>query len=262
MSSEEPNLQNIPAGEGYAGRIKAAFRPENPQWRFLVADYSQVELRILSILSADAALKKAFADGRDIHAETAKFLFPDAASISKDQRRIAKTVNFGVIYGITGFGLSKTIGTSPTEATRYIETFFARYSGVRAYYDQLLEKARQTGYVETFFGRRRYVKGLSDSNQTIQKSAEREAINMPVQGTAADVVKFAMVEIADRLAAAKMESRMIMQVHDELVFEGPENEMPALEKLVREVMEGVLKDPDVTLAVDIATGENWLAAKG
>lgn len=262
ISSENPNLQNIPSGDGYAGQIKAAFCPKDPSWRYLVADYSQVELRILAILSGDEALKKAFSDGRDIHTETAKFLFPGSKEITKEQRRIAKTVNFGVIYGITGFGLSKTVGTSPTEASRYIDTFFERYSRVRAYYDEILAKAREMGYVETSFGRRRYIKGLNDSNQTIRKSAEREAMNMPVQGTAADVIKFAMIDIAERLKNAGMKSRMIMQVHDELVFEGPETEMSELEILVQTSMEGVLKDPTVTLFADIAVGKNWFDAKG
>ncbi|MDQ1344154.1 MAG: polymerase [Patescibacteria group bacterium] len=128
LSSESPNLQNIPTGEGYPTRIKAAFRPEQANWKYLVADYSQIELRVLAFLSGDKALLTAFEDGRDIHAETAKFLFPTAKEISKDMRRVAKTVNFGVIYGITGFGLSRTVGTSPAEATGYIEAFFARYS--------------------------------------------------------------------------------------------------------------------------------------
>ncbi len=262
LSSENPNLQNVPSGDAYAGRIKAAFRPSEPSWRFLVADYSQVELRILAVLSGDGALKGAFADGRDIHAETAKFLFPASATVSKEERRIAKTVNFGVIYGITGFGLSKTIGTSPAEASRYIDAFFARYSGVREYYDRLLENARKTGYVETLFGRRRYVKGLNDANMNLRKAAEREAMNMPVQGTAADAVKMAMVGLRDAIVRKGLESRMIMQVHDELVFEGPESEMGTLEPLVREIMETVLPDSQIRLPVDVGIGPDWFAAKG
>lgn len=259
LSSEAPNLQNIPSGEGYPSRIKSCFRPKEGNWKYLVADYSQIELRVLAFLSQDEALLGAFRDGRDIHAETAKFLFPTAKDISKDMRRVAKTVNFGVIYGITGFGLSKTVGTSPAEATGYIEAFFSRYSGVRAYYDALLEKARATGYVETALGRKRFVKGLNDANQNIRKGAEREAMNMPVQGTAADVVKRSMVRLPDDLKASGLQSRMIMQVHDELVFEGPETEMADLEKIVRNAMENAL--PGCVLPVDVGTGTNWSEAK-
>lgn len=201
----------------------------------------------------------AFETGRDIHNETAKLLFPESETISKEQRRIAKTVNFGVIYGITGFGLSKTIGTSPAEANGYIEAFFAKYSGVRAFYDTLLEKARETGYVQTSMGRKRAIKGLKDANSNIRKGAEREAMNMPVQGTAADAVKSAMVQVSDAIRDAGLESRMIMQVHDELVFEGPESEMPRLETIVREAMENAL--PGCRLPADIGIGTDWSSAK-
>ena len=220
-----------------------------------------MELRILAILSQDVNLLSAFENGEDIHERTARFLFPANEKISKEERRIAKSVNFGVIYGITGFGLSKTLGTSPAQATAYIEAFFTKYPGVKAYYSDLLDHARQNGYVETHFGRRRYIAGLSDGNKMMRAAAEREAMNAPIQGSAADIIKFAMVRIANRLREEKFESILIMQVHDELVFEVPDSELPKLEKLVREEMQGILKNPRVTLTVDIGTGKNWLEAK-
>ncbi len=201
LSSENPNLQNIPMGDGYSARIKAAFKPQNPDEVFVVADYSQVELRILAMLTGDEHLISAFESNEDIHMRTARFLFPTSEHISSEQRRIAKSVNFGVIYGITGFGLSKMIKASPKEATLYIDTFFAKYPQVKAYYRDLLDQARLTGYVETYFGRRRYVKGLTDANSMMRAAAEREAMNMPIQGTGADVVKLAMIEIQKRLDA-------------------------------------------------------------
>lgn len=181
LASMDPNLQNIPTGAGYGREIKSAFRPSDPASVFVVADYSQVELRVLAGLSGDTELMGAFMNDEDIHARTARFLFPTSATISGEQRRIAKSVNFGVIYGITGFGLSKMLKVPPREATQYIDTFYAKYPGVRAYYDGVLEEARKTGYVETHYGRRRYIKGITDANSMVRAGAEREAINMPVQ---------------------------------------------------------------------------------
>ena len=261
LSSESPNLQNIPSGEWYAARIKSAFHPEKEGWSFLVADYSQVELRILAILSQDEHLLDAFANNEDIHERTARFLFPSSEKISKEQRRIAKSVNFWVIYGITGFGLSKTLGTSPAQANEYIDAFFLKYPGVKAYYSDLLDHARQSGYVETHFGRRRYIPGLADGNKMMRAAAEREAMNAPIQGSAADIIKYAMVRIAKRLQEEKLESMLIMQVHDELVFEAPDKELPKLHKIVEEEMQGILKHEKVTLTVDIGSGKDWLAAK-
>ncbi len=261
LSSESPNLQNIPAGDGYAKRIKSAFRPEKSDWIFVVADYSQVELRVLAMLSGDMELLSAFKNGEDIHARTAKFLFPNSTNISSDQRRIAKSVNFGVIYGITGFGLSKMIKSSPKEATEYINTFFARYPGVRAYYDALLAKARETGYVETYYGRRRTIKGLNDANSMVRAGAEREAMNMPVQGTAADVMKLAMIELDQQLEAG-LPGQLLMQVHDELVLEVPREHETELTEKLRTILEWVLQLDGIDLKVDIHSGDNWATAKG
>lgn len=179
MSSNDPNLQNIPTGKGYPDLIKSCFIPSEGN-TFIVADYSQIELRVLAFLSQDQGLLEAFEKNEDIHMRTAKYIFPDR-TITSEERRIAKTVNFGVIYGITGFGLSKTLGCSPWEATQYIDAFYARYPRVRAYYDELLADARDTGYVETYFDRRRVIQGINDANKMQRSIAEREAMNMPIQ---------------------------------------------------------------------------------
>jgi DNA polymerase I len=220
MSSNDPNLQNIPAGDGYAREIKECFIPSAGNI-LMVADYSQVELRVLAYLSQDDGLMSAFEQGEDIHMRTARFLFPDHSEITSHERRIAKSVNFGVIYGITGFGLAKTLSCSPWEAQRYVDAFYQRYPGVRTYYDTLLMTARETGYVETYFGRRRQVPGVSDANRTMRSIAEREAMNMPVQGTAADMIKIAMIELDREIRERGLAGSMILQVHDELVFDIP-----------------------------------------
>jgi DNA polymerase I len=271
MSSNDPNLQNIPTWDGYAHEIKASFIPS--EWcTLLVADYSQIELRVLAWLSTDSSLLEAFARGEDIHMRTARFLFPDLATISSHERRIAKTVNFWVIYGITGFGLAKTLVTSPWEADAYIRAFYERYPGVRSYYDTLLEDARTVGYVETVFGRRRSIPGVRDANKTIRSIAEREAMNMPIQGTAADMIKIAMIDIDAKIRDKWLRGTMILQVHDELVFDVPTDEVVVFEKLVRESMEKVVENSIFKIQnlwsqippfpVDIHTGENWADAKG
>lgn len=277
MSSNDPNLQNIPTGDGYAREIRECFVPS--EWNtLLVADYSQIELRILAFLSQDASLLEAFEHGEDIHARTAFFLFGDKVGWDKktwkatgEQRRIAKSVNFGVIYGITGFWLAKTLDCSPWEAQEYVNAFYTKYPGVRSYYDKLLEDARSSWYVETYFGRRRYIPWLSDANKTMRAIAEREAMNMPVQGTAADIIKIAMVELDKRIRELWLQGKMILQVHDELVFDIPISEEEVFEKLVRETMEWVLKNDEKTknmnnskippITVDISAGKNWSEAK-
>lgn len=275
MSSNDPNLQNIPAWEGYAREIKECFIAR-PDHILMVADYSQIELRILAFLSQDSALMEAFIQGEDIHTRTARFLFENSLSYAlspdwtptSEERRIAKTVNFGVIYGITGFGLAKTLGVSPWEAQKYIEAFYLRYPWVRVYYDTLLENAREQGYVETAFGRRRFIPWLRDANKTLRSIAEREAINMPIQGTAADMIKIAMVDIDAKIRELWLQGKMILQVHDELVFDVPRSEQEAFAQIVPEVMEWVLlreyantDTPIVPIRVDTGWGENWAKAK-
>ena len=225
-----------------------------------MADYSQVELRVLANMSGDEALIRVFAEGGDIHAQTARFLFAEAETITSDMRRAAKSVNFGVVYGITPFGLSKMLGTSASEAGRYIDAFFARYPRVREYYDTVLADVRARGYAETYFGRRRYIPTISDANRMVRERSEREAINAPIQGTAADIIKLAMVAVEDRFRAEGLYSRMLLSVHDELVFEVHPDEDDRVRECVRSCMEGVMSGA-VTLRVDIGMGANWSAAK-
>ncbi|MDD2565873.1 MAG: DNA polymerase [Candidatus Gracilibacteria bacterium] len=258
MSSENPNLQNIPAGNGYAEEIKSCFISSSPDYKIMVADYSQVEIRVLANLSQDPILLDAFKAGEDIHTRTAKFLFGDK-EITSEERRRAKTVNFGVIYGISGFGLSKQIGIGPAEAGIYIDKFYELYSGVKKYNEELLVKARENGYVETFFGRRRYINNLNDANRIIKGQAEREAVNMPIQGTAADVIKLAMIQIDKLLNTGNYKSKMILQVHDELVFELYKDEL-FLEEKIKEIMENVVPF-EAKLLVEIGVGDNWKKAK-
>lgn len=270
MSSTDPNLQNIPTGSGYADEIKSCFIPSEGHI-FLVADYSQIEIRVLAWLSQDRALLEAFEMGEDIHMRTAKFLFGEASVISSEQRRIAKTVNFGVIYGITGFGLAKTLGAAPWEAEKYIQAFYEKYPGVKNYYETILEDGRALGYVETAFGRRRYIPGLTDANKTIRGISDREAINMPIQGTAADMLKYAMLDIDAKVRNSGLHGAMILQVHDELVFDIPTDEVDIWREIVTDAMEGVLArhlsghgmlgDRVPPIRVDMGTGRNWSEAK-
>jgi len=267
MSSNDPNLQNIPTGDGYAKEIKSCFIPK--EWNiFLVADYSQIELRVLAFLSQDKNLLMAFKQNEDIHMRTARYLFPNRNDITSAERRIAKTVNFWVIYGITGFGLSKTLHSTPWEADGYIKSFYELYPWVREYYDALLENSRNNGFVETYFGRRRMIRGINDANKTLRSIAEREAINMPIQWTAADIIKYAMLSLSDEIKKRWLSWKMILQVHDELVFDIPPSEKEIFEKIVRENMENILEKykKDETkiippILVDISFWKNWAEAK-
>lgn len=235
-----------------------------------MADYSQIELRILAFLSQDDALLQAFRNHEDIHTRTARFLFGEK-EISSHERRIAKSVNFGVIYGITGFGLSKTLGCSPWEAQKYVDAFYEKYPSVKNFYEKILEDGRKNGFVETFFGRKRFLPALNDANKTLRSIAEREAMNMPIQGTAADILKLSMIEIQEKIKEKKLSGKMILQVHDELVFDIPLGEKDIFENIIRDSMESILKNQtikeipkniqEVPLIVDIGFGNNWLEAK-
>jgi DNA polymerase-1 len=259
LSSSSPNLQNIPIRGDWGTRIREAFVAEEGSV-LVSADYSQIELRILAHLSADRALAGSFRDGVDVHTRTAAELFGvEPGRVSAEMRRVAKTVNFGVVYGITSFGLSQTIGVSREEAQEYIDRYFARHSGVRAYMDRVLAEARERGFVSTMFGRRRPVPELSSRNAQTRQLGERLAMNTPIQGTAAEVIKLAMISISRRLKEEKLAGRMILQVHDELVFECPDGEKDALMGLVRKEMEGAVT-LDVPLAVEIGSGRNWALA--
>jgi DNA polymerase-1 len=256
LSSADPNLQNIPIRTELGRQIRRAFIPA-PGMKMLSADYSQVELRILAHLSGDEVLAEAFHAGEDIHTRTALEVFGVLpGTVTDDMRRMAKAVNFGVVYGLSPFGLSQNIGVPVEEARRFIDGYFERYAGVRGYIDRTLAEAREKGYVETLRGRRRPIPDINHSNHNLRSFAERTAVNTTVQGSAADIIKQAMIDIHPRLIDEGFKSRMIIQVHDELVFEGPPKEMKKLAALVKEKMEGAAK-LSVPLDVETHTGDNW-----
>lgn len=259
LSSSEPNLQNIPIRTDEGSRIREAFVSE-AGWKILSADYSQIELRILAHMSGDKTLCLSFRKDEDIHTRTASEIMGVTPElVTPTMRRDAKVINFGIIYGMSSFGLSKALGIAPRTAQKYIDGYFKKYQGVRDYLDGVIEQARKDGYVSTLLNRRRYLPEITSTNGGVRKFAERTAINAPVQGTAADLIKIAMLRIGPALAKAGLKSRMIMQVHDELVFEGPEEEMEKLAALVREIMEGVVQ-LSVPLKVDAGWGDNWREA--
>ncbi len=256
LSSSDPNLQNIPIRGELARRIRQAFIPEQG-WRFLAADYSQIELRILAHLSGEEALIESFRNGEDIHTRTAVEVFkvaPDA--VTPEMRRVAKGIGFGIVYGISAFGLSQAAGVNQKAAQKYLDDYFARHTKVKAYLDATLAEGREKGYVTTLLGRRRYLPELKSTNPNARGMAERMAMNAPVQGSAADLIKIAMVRMAAALDTKKLRSRMLLQVHDELLFEASEDELGALESLAREIMEGAMTLA-VPLKVDLKTGLTW-----
>ncbi len=256
LSSNTPNLQNIPIREREGSAIRRAFIPEEG-WEFISVDYSQIELRILASLSADESLMSAFRNDRDVHRATAALLFGvEEDSVTNKQRQAAKTINFSILYGMSPFGLSKRLGISRQEAATFIDTYFLEYGGVKAFFDKIIADAKEKGYVETLLGRRRYIPEISSQNRNIFEAARRIAINTPIQGTAADLIKKAMVEIDAEIVKRKMYSRMLIQVHDELVFEAPENERDGLKEFVKEKMENAISF-NVPLRVNISSGGNW-----
>ena len=256
LSSSDPNLQNIPIRNEEGRRVRQAF-VASKEFKILAADYSQIELRIMAHLSNDERLCDAFAKGEDIHRATAAEVF--ALSLDKvesEQRRAAKAINFGLIYGMSAFGLAKQLGITRTEAQQYVSLYFERYPGVKKYMDNIREQAREQGFVETLFGRRLYLPDINNKNVQRRQYAERTAINAPMQGTAADIIKRAMVKIDEHLQDKQDECRMIMQVHDELVFEVRENVIDLTKQNVVEQMEAAAK-LSVPLVVDAAVGDNW-----
>jgi DNA polymerase I len=260
ISSAEPNLQNIPVRTARGEAIRAGFVPRNG-WVFLVADYSQIELRIMAHLSGDAAFIDAFHQGGDIHRQTAALIFNvPPAEVTGEMRARAKTINFATIYGQGPFALSRQLGISQEDARGFIARYFERFSGVRAFLDRQIELARQQGYVETLFKRRRYIPEIKERNFSLRAYGERNAQNSPLQGSAADLIKLAMVRIHGTIRQRGLAGRMLLQVHDELVFEVPPEEVEIMTQLVREHMENVV-ELRVPLVVDIGVGPNWLEAK-
>ena len=256
LSSQDPNLMNIPIRTELGRRIRAAFIPE-PGWSFVAADYSQIELRILAHLSGDESIIESFRRGEDIHTRTASEVFKVAAAdVTPLQRTIAKSANFAILYGVSAFGLSQATKIDRDEAQRYISAYFATHPAVRAFIDTTLTNGRETGWVSTLLGRRRYLPDLRSNNPVARNAAERMAMNAPVQGTASDMIKVAMVRVHAALRERGLKARMLLQVHDELLFEAPPDEISAVEALARELMEGALP-LDVPIVVDVKSGRDW-----
>jgi DNA polymerase-1 len=261
LSSTEPNLQNIPIRMEEGRRIRQIFIPSEPDWYMLSADYSQIELRVLAHISGDENLQKAFKEGKDIHTQTAMDVFGvSEEEVTSLMRRQAKAVNFGIVYGISGYGLAQGLDIPQKEAREFIERYFETYPGVKRYMDSIVEQAKQEGYVTTLSGRRRYLPKIHSRNFGERSFAERTAMNTPIQGTAADIIKIAMIRLDRQIGERGLKSRMLLQVHDELIFEVPEEELSAMQELVRDVMEHAL-DLSVPLVVDVNYGKNWYEAK-
>ena len=260
LSSNQPNLQNIPIRTERGQQVRKAFIPRDEAHVLLAADYSQIELRIIAALSQDPAMVEAFQKGEDIHAATAAKVFGVALDeVSREQRSNAKTVNFGIVYGVSAFGLSQQTNLSRNEAKELIDAYYLTYPKLKAYMNEQVDFAREKGYVETVLGRRRYLKDINSQNAVVRGAAERNAVNAPIQGSAADIIKLAMINIHRRLKKEHWESKMLLQVHDELVFDVPKAEVERLTAMVKEEMESAFT-LDVPLVVDVGIGQNWLEA--
>lgn len=260
LSSNNPNMQNIPVRDEKGREIRKAFIPSDTNHLFLSADYSQVELRIMAHLSKDPHMLEAFSNNEDIHTATASKIFGlPISEVTSDMRRKAKTANFGIIYGISAFGLAQRLGISRTEAKQLIDGYFANYSHVKEYMDFCIKTAREKGYVETIMGRRRYLADINSNNAVVRGFAERNAINAPIQGSAADIIKLAMINIHKSFEEQNLQSKMILQVHDELNFDVLKSELDTVKEIVRREMQNAVC-LDVPLTVDLGVGENWLEA--
>jgi DNA polymerase-1 len=260
LSSSNPNLQNIPIRTELGREIRAAFVPRE-NWKLIVADYSQIELRLLAHMSRDPVLVEAFRNGEDIHTRTAAEVFRvPPLMVTPEMRRNAKAVNFGIVYGQTPFGLATSLGIERKEAEEYIRTYFELHSGVRKFIQDTIAEVRKTGYAPTLFGRKRPIPDMHSRNPNARSFAERTAVNTPLQGTAADLIKLAMIRIDEILRREKLDAKMLLQVHDELLFEAPPAEVQIVSEMVKREMENVHK-LDVPLIVDVGIGENWRDAK-
>ncbi|MEH7222995.1 DNA polymerase I [Bacillus sp. JJ1566] len=261
LSSTDPNLQNIPIRLEEGRKIRQAFVPSNKDWFMFAADYSQIELRVLAHIANDENLISAFTNDLDIHTKTAMDVFHvKEDEVTSNMRRQAKAVNFGIVYGISDFGLSQNLGITRKEAGQFIERYFASFPGVKEYMEDIVEDARQKGYVSTLLHRRRYIPEITARNFNVRSFAERTAMNTPIQGSAADIIKKAMIDMAARLKEEKLQAKLLLQVHDELIFEAPEEEIEILKKIVPEVMENAIS-LKVPLKVDYAYGKTWYDAK-
>lgn len=260
LSSDKPNLQNIPIRTERGREIRKAFIPRSDDFVLLAADYSQVELRIIAALSKDGPMIEAFKQNQDIHAATAAKVFGvNLEEVDRDMRSKAKAVNFGLMYGQSAFGLADNLGISRTEARDIIDEYFKQFPTIRAYMDQNIQFAKQNGYVETIMGRRRYLRDINSNNQTVRGYAERNAINAPIQGSAADIIKVAMINVHEEMEKRNLKSKLLLQVHDELVFDAHKDELDELKAMVGEKMVGAV-NLEVPMVVDMGVGKNWLEA--
>ena len=260
LSSSNPNLQNIPIRTERGKEIRKAFVAGEADGYIVSADYSQIELRIMAHLSQDSHLISAFRNGVDVHAATAEKIFGvPHEDVTPEQRRVAKTANFGIMYGISSFGLAQRLGVSRSEAKKIIDDYFAAFPAVRSYIDDTIAAARENGYVETLFGRRRYLPDINSKNATVRGLAERNAVNAPIQGTSADIIKLAMIGVDKKMTEEGLKSRMVLQIHDELLFDTVPGETEKLMSIVKEQMEHVT-ELTVPLTVECNYGKNWLEA--
>jgi DNA polymerase-1 len=260
LASNNPNLQNIPIRTERGREVRKAFIPRNDNYTLLSADYSQIELRIIAALSEEETMIQAFKQGEDIHASTASKVFNVPLSeVTREQRSNAKTVNFGIIYGVSAFGLSNQTDLSRSEAKGLIDTYYATYPKLRSYIGAQVDFARDHGYVQTVLGRRRYLKDINSRNAVVRGAAERNAVNAPIQGSAADIIKLAMIRIYDKLEKGNYNTKMLLQVHDELVFDVYKPELESIKSLVKTEMENAYQ-LSVPLVVDLGFGINWLEA--
>ncbi|MGD6855521.1 DNA polymerase I [Bacillus infantis] len=261
LSSTDPNLQNIPIRLEEGRKIRQAFVPSEKGWVIFAADYSQIELRVLAHIAGDEKLIEAFREDQDVHTKTAMEVFHvSEGEVTSNMRRHAKAVNFGIVYGISDYGLSQSLGITRKEAGQFIDRYLESYPGVREYMDDIIQEAKQKGYVSTLLHRRRYLPEITSRNFNLRSFAERTAMNTPIQGSAADVIKKAMIDMADRLREEGLQSRLLLSVHDELIFEAPEEEIEILKRIVPDVMENTV-DLDVPLKVDFSYGPTWFDAK-
>ena len=260
LSSNNPNLQNIPIRTERGRQVRKAFIPRNEDYTLLAADYSQIELRIIAALSDEETMIEAFKNGEDIHASTASKVFNVPLNeVTREQRSNAKTVNFGIIYGVSAFGLSNQTNLSRSEAKELIDTYYETYPKLKSYIGKQVDFARDHGYVQTVLGRRRYLKDINSRNAVVRGAAERNAVNAPIQGSAADIIKVAMINIHKKLEAGHYKTKMLLQVHDELVFDVYKPELEHIKPLIKTEMESAFK-LKVPLDVDLDVGDNWLEA--
>jgi DNA polymerase-1 len=261
LSSQNPNLQNIPVRTEEGRRVRKAFVPRDSDHILVSADYSQIELRLIAEISGDVAMLDAFQQKLDIHTATAAKVYGvPLEEVTSEQRRAAKTVNFSIIYGAGASNLSQQLGIKRSEAKELIDNYFREYAGLRDYMTNIVESARKNGYVETLLGRRRYLRDIDSRNGMMRSMSERIAINTPIQGTAADLIKVAMIHIREAMMAQGFKSQMILQVHDELLFDARKDELEALKALIMDKMTNAIPNLKVPILVEIGSGENWLEA--